>query len=410
MIEVSGKYATALIMTEARDDGGINQIRQMMESPVFEGQRVAVMADYHVGAGCVIGTTMTLGDKVVPHYIGVDVGCGVTAHPVGGKINYPELDRFIRKNVPHGMNCFKKAELVTAKRAALRIGVEWDGYERNLDDVSRKVGCRRSFESIGTLGGGNHFIEVNEDDGGGFWLIIHSGSRNLGLQVANYHQNIAVGKKLVPKDVYKAKIEALKLRFQGEELEAEIRKTAAANIAGKGYLEGDGTQAYFADMKIAQVYARINRRAMIMSILEYLKESYREESIVESVHNYVDFDEEVPVLRKGAIRGHAGELAIIPLNMRDGTLFVEGRSNPEWNWSLPHGAGRIYSRTRAKEALSMEDFREAMKDVFTTCVSTATIDESPMAYKPMNEILASIEPNAAIKARLIPRYNFKAAE
>jgi RNA-splicing ligase RtcB len=353
---------------------------------------------------------MTLGDKVIPHYIGVDVGCGVTAHPIGNKINYPELDKFIRRNVPHGMNCFKKPELAIAKRAALRTGVEWDDYAQNLAAVSKKVGCQRSFESIGTLGGGNHFIEVDEDESDRLWLIIHSGSRNFGLQVANYHQNIAVGKKLMSKGAYKAKINELKSGFSGKELEAEIGRMTAANTTGKGYLEGESARAYFADMKIAQAYAGINRRAMMMAIMEYLKENYREDSIIESVHNYVDFNEEVPVLRKGAIRGRAGELAIIPLNMRDGTLFVEGKSNPEWNWSLPHGAGRVYSRTRAKEALSMEDFKEAMKDVYTSCVSTATIDESPMAYKPVNDILASIEPNAIIKTRLVPRYNFKAAE
>jgi RNA-splicing ligase RtcB len=409
MTEIQGKYTTAVFTVDEIDDGSYKQALQMINHPSAEGQRMVVQPDFHVGAGCLIGTCMTIGDRVVPHYVGVDIGCSVIAYPIDVKVNYPEFDKFVRKNIPHGMSHFQKIDLTNAKRVFRKCEFgDWDDFENDIETTAKRVNCKHAFDSIGTLGGGNHFIEIDEGDG--LWLVVHSGSRNFGLQVATYHQDIAIGHHKRTKAEYMTMVNELKKKFSRDQLEMEIQKLKNESQSGKGYLEGVETQNYLKDAKLAQLYAKVNRRTMLYSMLDYLGIKYDPDKEVESMHNYISFDDDIPILRKGAISGNNGELAIIPLNMKDGTLLVKGKGNDEWLKSLPHGAGRLYSRSEAKSKLSMSDFKDAMKDIYTTSVSQATIDESPMAYKPAQQIIDAISGNAEIVSHMVPTYNFKASE
>jgi RNA-splicing ligase RtcB len=408
-IELKGKYTGAKIFSDQYDQGAVQQIYQSLNNPVFENIKIRVMPDYHVGAGCTIGWTQEVKDKVIPYFVGVDIGCGVTAYPLEkDKINVPAFDSFVHKHIPHGMNMHKTFDRIFAQSTYNRFQDDFQGFEEALETVSRKVNCGRTMNSIGSLGSGNHFIEVDKDTGGSLWLIVHSGSRNFGLSIAEFYQNISAG-LTIDKGEYKKKLAEIKAKFSGERVTEEIQKLNTA-VKVKGYLDGVDAENYYRDMNIAQIYAQLNRRAMIRLMLEALNLKYKEHKTVESIHNYIDFSEAVPIMRKGAIRAHTGEFCLVPLNMRDGVLFCKGRSNPDWNCSAPHGAGRVYSRSKAKESLSMEDFKAAMDGIYTTCVSTATSDESPMAYKDAAAIIDAVGDTVSIEDHWLPVYNFKASE
>jgi RNA-splicing ligase RtcB len=371
MIEINGKYGGAKIFTNNIDEKVSNQINQMLESPVAIGANMRIMPDVHFGAGCVIGTTMKIVDKVVPNFVGVDIGCGVLVQNIGRTgIDLERLDKVVRKNIPSGFE-------IRSREHPLASCV-------NLDDLICKDGLKkfnRFILGIGTLGGGNHFIEIAIDEKCDNYLIIHTGSRNLGKQVADYYQNLAY------RDIVK----------RGDNYVASIEKTMA-------YCEGQLMQDYLHDMTICQKYASINRMAIASTIGIGMRWSVVNE--FETVHNYIDMDS--MILRKGAVSAKSGELLIIPMNMMDGSLLCVGKGNPEWNYSAPHGAGRIMSRAVARETIHIDDFKKSMNGIFTTCVNKDTIDEAPMAYKPMHEIIDNIGDTVNIIGRIKPIYNFKA--
>ena len=371
MIEINGKYGSAKIFTNNIDEKVSNQINQMLESPVAINANMRIMPDVHFGAGCVIGTTMKIVDKVVPNFVGVDIGCGVLVQKIGRTdIDLERLDKVVRKNIPSGFD-------IRNREHPLASCV-------NLDDLICKDGLKkfnRFSLGIGTLGGGNHFIEIASDENGDNYLIIHTGSRNLGKQVADHYQNLAYRDIVERRDNYVASIE----------------KTMA-------YCEGQLMQDYLHDMIICQKYASINRMAIASTIGIGMRWSVVNE--FETVHNYIDMDS--MILRKGAVSAKSGESLIIPMNMMNGSLLCVGKGNPEWNYSAPHGAGRIMSRTVARKTISIDDFKNSMNGIFTTCVNNDTIDEAPMAYKPMQEIIDNIGDTVNIIGIIKPIYNFKA--
>jgi RNA-splicing ligase RtcB len=409
VIELKGACTGAKIFTDQYEEGAVQQIYQSLNNPIFEGIKIRVMPDYHVGAGCTIGWTQEVKDKAIPYFVGVDIGCGVTAYPLEtDKINLPAFDAFVHKHIPHGMGVHKNFDRVLAQSTYNKFQDDFSEFEEELECISKKVNCTRTMPSIGTLGGGNHFIEADKDSTGSLWLIVHSGSRNFGLRIAEFYQDISSG-LTIDKGEYKKKLAEIKANFSGKDIAAEIAKLKE-NVSVKGYLDGVDAENYYRDMRAAQIYAQLNRRVMLRIMVESLNIKYKENKIVESIHNYIDFSEPVPIMRKGAIRAHTGEYALVPLNMRDGVLLCTGKSNPDWNFSAPHGAGRIYSRSKAKETLSMADFKTAMDGIYTTCVSTATIDESPMAYKDASAIISAVEDTLIIEDHWLPVYNFKASE
>jgi tRNA-splicing ligase RtcB (3'-phosphate/5'-hydroxy nucleic acid ligase) len=363
MFELKGKYGITKVFNDAVEESAMSQITQLINSPVAEYSKVRIMPDVHAGAGCVIGYTATLTDRMVPQIVGVDIGCGVLAAKLEDnvEIDYQTLDDVIRKHVPSGHN-------VCDTRTHLMDEVIEGICDRMEQDFNR-VMC-----SIGSLGGGNHFIEVAEDENKNKWLLIHSGSRNFGLKIANWHQKKA-------------------------------NKVCRDYTAGLAYLTGDDALDYYTDMDVAQTYARGNRLSMLTTILKHMNLGYVKN--IESVHNYIDFKDNV--VRKGAISAHKDELVIIPFNMRDGSIIGVGKGNDDWNNSAPHGAGRVMSRRKAKENIDLEDFKETMKGVWSSCISKATLDEAPMAYKKADHIVKYLEPTVEIKHRLIPVYNFKAS-
>jgi len=371
VIEINGKYGSAKIFTNNIDEKVSNQINQMLGSPVAINANMRIMPDVHFGAGCVIGTTMKIVDKVVPNFVGVDIGCGVLVQKIGRTdIDLERLDKVVRKNIPSGFE-------IRNREHPLASCV-------NLDDLICKDGLKkfnRFSLGIGTLGGGNHFIEIASDENGDNYLIIHTGSRNLGKQVADHYQNLAYRDIVERRDSYVASIE----------------KTMA-------YCEGQLMQDYLHDMIICQKYASINRMAIASTIGIGMRWSVVNE--FETVHNYIDMDS--MILRKGAVSAKSGESLIIPMNMMNGSLLCVGKGNPEWNYSAPHGAGRIMSRTVARKTISIDDFKNSMNGIFTTCVNNDTIDEAPMAYKPMQEIIDNIGDTVNIIGIIKPIYNFKA--
>lgn len=363
-IEISGSYTTARVFAAELESSAQGQIRALCDQPFAYGSRIRVMPDCHAGKGCVVGLTMTVQDCVCPNLVGVDIGCGMEAVRFTPKkgLDFDKLDAFIRENIPSGFSVRSEAH----DRAG----------NLELDSLicGRHVDKRRAALSLGTLGGGNHFIEVAEGESG-LWLIIHSGSRRLGLEVAGWYQKMAG--------------EACKEQNIPYEL---------------SFLEGQSCADYLADMAVAQNYASENRTLMADLILRGLK--WREEERFTTIHNYIDLEHSV--LRKGAVSAREGERLLIPLNMRDGSLLCRGLGNDDWNQSAPHGAGRRLSRSEAKGAITLPEFRKAMLGIHSTCISRETIDESPMAYKNADSIVNAIGPTAEIVERLRPLYNFKA--
>lgn len=387
------------IFTENIEPEAINQVYTLIAQAPFSGSRVRIMPDVHAGTGCVVGFTATLGDKIIPNVLGVDLGCGMFTAELGkAEFSLSDLDGFIKDKIPSGSNYRKECNGVSLIK-------ELYCYDK-LRDFDRLYG------SLGTLGGGNHFIEVDEDEQGNRYLVIHSGSRNLGLQVAKIYQKIAVEScKFCAEEERNKKIEELKAKGRQGDIPAAIAEVSAKYAyktkipAELCYLEGAQMQNYLHDLRICQKFAVLNRKKMAEDILKFLK--IFKYSSFETVHNFIDEDN---VIRKGSIPAHNGQRVIIPMNMRDGCLIAVGKGNADWNNSAPHGAGRLLKRSEAKQLFTVEEYREEMRGIYTTTVGEGTIDESPMAYKPMNEIVGLISPTVEIEKIIKPIYNFKAGE
>ncbi|MDO5133850.1 MAG: RtcB family protein [Eubacteriales bacterium] len=414
MIEVKGKYNTARIFTETCDEATVSQVRNLMNQPSVEGAKVRIMPDCHAGAGCVIGTTMTITDKVIPNLVGVDIGCGMLATKLKEqRINLPKFDSVSQAEVPSGMRVRTVPHSLADSLSA--------------EDLAcyRKSGCKVDPDifrlSLGTLGGGNHFWELDRDEEDNIWLVVHTGSRRSGKDVAEYYQKLAYESLNLTGRKRKQEISRQREAFI-EQIKAEGRETELSRLLRTwkpslpeeetsvpyevAWCEGELFDDYIHDMKIMQVYAALNRRIITETILKKCKLHAVEQ--FETVHNYIDTDR--MILRKGSVSARQGEKLLIPINMRDGALICIGKGNPDWNESAPHGAGRLMSRSAARSSISMKDYRESMAGIFTTCVNKATLDESPMAYKPIGEIIANIEPTVEIVSHIRPIYNYKAGE
>ena len=391
------------IFTENIEQEAIDQINTLIDQPAFSDCKVRIMPDVHAGAGCVIGFTADLGDKVIPNIVGVDIGCGMLTVELGNiDIDYEKLDATIRKCVPCGRNVHE-CRLIRYNRL-----LELRCY-RELKDSKR-------FErSIGTLGGGNHFIEIDEGTDGKKYLVIHTGSRNLGKQVADYYQKLAV-ELMEGKDELYAKQEQIiteyKTQGRRNEIQAaikELHKTYRPNSLDIPkdlcYLTGKHREDYLHDMRICQEFAHSNREWIAKLILDEMGWHYFD--TFTTIHNYID---DSNMIRKGAISAKKGEKLLIPINMRDGCIIGIGKGNEDWNCSAPHGAGRIMSRHKAREMVSLDEFKESMNGIYTTSVSAETIDEAPMVYKPMDEIVENIKDTVDIFEIIKPVYNFKASE
>lgn len=399
--EIKGKVNTAICYARVVEEDAIEQIRRMCDYPMSEGAKIRIMPDVHFGKGCTIGTTMTITDKAVPNIVGVDIGCGMYTVNLGKcDINLEEFDK-VAHFIPSGRNI-------------------WEGKKEKFNLAELK--CYRELKepkrlerSLGTLGGGNHFIEIDKAEDGTNYLVIHSGSRNLGKQVAELYQRLAINLNVGFGDYLEKKEEIIRTyKEQGRKDEikqaiAELhfhRKKVNDIPDDLCFLYGKYLEDYLHDVEICQVFARKNREMMAEILLE--KTGLSGGDSFHTIHNYIDTNE--MILRKGSIAAHAGEKVLIPINMRDGSVLAIGKGNPEWNYSAPHGAGRIMSRKQAKSELSVEDYKECMKGIYTTSVNKSTLDEAPMAYKSLEDIIDVIKESVDVIEVLKPIYNFKASE
>lgn len=385
------------IFTENIEPEAVNQIYTLIKQAPFADSSVRIMPDVHYGTGCVVGFTATLSDKIIPNVLGVDLGCGMLTAELGkADIDLARLDEFIKTHIPSG--------------SAVRKDVHAEDLIKKLRCFSELRDFPRLYGSLGTLGGGNHFIEIDGDDEGEKYLVIHSGSRNLGLQVAKIYQKRAVNAcKFCAEAERNAVIESLKkdpAKIPAA-IEAVNKKYAHRTKIPNDlcYLDGQDMEDYMHDLRICQEFASLNRKKMCEEIVKFL--GILRYNAFETVHNFIDKDN---IVRKGAIPAHKGQRVIIPMNMRDGCLIAVGKGNEEWNQSAPHGAGRICKRSEAKELFTVEEFQSEMLGIFTTTATESTLDESPMAYKPMQEIMELISPTVDIVKVIKPIYNFKASE
>lgn len=396
MFELQGKYATAKVFADAADDKAISQVIELLSQPYAENSRIRMMPDIHAGAGCTIGTTMTIKDKVCPNLVGVDIGCGMeTTRLCEAHIDYEKLDKLIREYIPSGFSVRKEPHSYAAKV--------------NLNDLYcvDHVDIDRAYNSIGTLGGGNHFIEIDRDEIGNLYLVIHSGSRHLGVEIATYYQKAAFKALKYSQEEMQVAIARLKSEGRQRDIQMTLQamKSAKPRIPEQlAYVEGELMERYLHDMQIAQTFAMLNRQAMTDVIVQSMR--LYESAQFTTIHNYIDLDN--MILRKGSVSAQDGETLLIPINMRDGSLLCVGKGNEDWNFSAPHGAGRLMSRAAAKENFTVEEFQRTMDGVYTTSVSAGTLDECPMAYKSMEEIVDNIGPTADVVSVLKPVYNFKA--
>ncbi|MBR3125204.1 MAG: RtcB family protein [Mogibacterium sp.] len=398
MLEIKGKVNTAVCFARVIEDEAIEQIRRMCDTEMTRGSRIRIMPDVHAGKGCTIGTTMTITDKAVPNVVGVDIGCGMYTVKLGKvDIDFEKADEACHI-IPSGFDTWE--------------GVKWPFALTELRCYRELRDAKRLNRSLGTLGGGNHFIEIDAAGDGTKYLVIHSGSRNLGKQVAEYYQQLAIDLNQGKEEYLNKRdqiIEEYKAAGRKSEIQAALKaikweKKDATVPDDLCYLYGSYLDDYLHDVEICQAFARLSREKMAEVILEHTGleaiESFH------TIHNYIDTDE--MILRKGAIAAHEGELVLIPINMRDGSVLAYGKGNPDWNYSAPHGAGRIMSRTKAKDVIEMEDYRKAMEGIYTTSVSTATLDEAPMAYKSLEDIIDVIEESVDVVEVLKPVFNYKA--
>ena len=398
MFEIKGKINTAICYAKVVEDEAIEQIRRMCDYDFTENSKIRIMPDVHAGKGCTIGTTMTVTDKAVPNIVGVDIGCGMYTVNLGkDEIDLEKLDEAAHF-VPSGMNI-------------------WEGRQEKFD--LQELRCYRSLKntkwlerSLGTLGGGNHFIEVDKASDGTHYLVIHTGSRNLGKQVADIYQQLAIDLNKGKETYFKQREEIIRI-YKEQGRRKDIQKALEAISWNQRettmpedlcYLYGQFFDDYLHDVEICQRFARRNREKIGEVLLARTGMTGGE--AFHTIHNYIDTDE--MILRKGAIAAHAGEKVLIPINMRDGSVLAIGKGNPEWNYSAPHGAGRIMSRTKAKNELDMEAYRKSMEGIYTTSVNEKTLDEAPMAYKSLEDIIDVIEESVDIIEIMKPIYNFKA--
>ena len=398
MLEIKGIVNTAVCFARVIEDEAIEQIRRMCDTEMTRGSRIRIMPDVHAGKGCTIGTTMTITDKAVPNVVGVDIGCGMYTVKLGKvDIDFEKVDEACHI-IPSGFDTWE--------------GVKWPFDLTELRCYRELRDAKRLNRSLGTLGGGNHFIEIDEAADGTKYLVIHSGSRNLGKQVAEYYQQLAIDLNQ-GKDEYLTKRDQIIEEYKAAGRKSEIQTALKAITWEKKdttvpddlcYLYGSYLDDYLHDVEICQAFARLSREKMAEVILEHTGLEAIE--AFHTIHNYIDIDE--MILRKGAIAAHEGELVLIPINMRDGSVLAYGKGNPDWNYSAPHGAGRIMSRTKAKDVIEMEDYRKAMEGIYTTSVSTATLDEAPMAYKSLEDIIDVIEESVDVIEVLKPVFNYKA--
>lgn len=363
MITITNKYNTAVVYSDNIDSGAEGLLKALCNSPIADGAKIRIMPDVHAGKGCAVGTTMTIGDYVAPGLVGVDIGCGILACKLGRRRpELAKLDKLIAEKIPSGRKIRRQPHRFTEQARLEKL--------RCL----RHINYNKALHSIGSLGGGNHFIELDKDADGCFWLLIHSGSRHLGVEVAEYYQ------------------------------EAAFRQSAPGTPYELAYAAGGLLENYLWDMAIAQQFAALNRLSMADEICRGMKFDIQEQ--IDTIHNYIDIEKHI--LRKGAVSAQHGEMLLIPLNMRDGCLLCRGKGNPEWNFSAPHGAGRLLSRSEARQSFTLPQYKKAMQGIYSTSVSRGTIDESPMAYKPMQSIMEQIEPTVEVLERLQTVYNFKA--
>lgn len=395
MIELQGKYNKAKVFTDNVEETAMSQIIELCNQEFVKGSKIRIMPDTHAGAGCTIGTTMTIQDKIVPNLVGVDIGCGMEVAVINknkNEVNFDQLDETIRKHVPSGFSIRSSSQFHPLSKRV------------NFRDVHAPFKLQRAKASIGTLGGGNHFIELNELEDK-IVIVIHSGSRHLGKQIAEYYQNVAYEELMNVADEKQRIIDELKSQGRENEIHEALRGVKKPKIKKDlAYLEGNNFRKYMNDMKIAQEYALLNRKAMVDEIVTRMKWDVIDGFT--TIHNYIDMEN--MILRKGAISANEGERVIIPMNMRDGSLIAIGKGNDDWNNSAPHGAGRIMSRSKAKEKVSLDEFKDTMKNVWTTSVNESTVDESPMVYKPMDEIIMHTKDTLDITHIIKPLYNFKA--
>ncbi len=400
MFEIKGKVNTAICYARVVEDEAIEQIRRMCDHEFTRDSKVRIMPDVHAGKGCTIGTTMTITDKAVPNIVGVDIGCGMYTVNLGKvDIDFKRVDEAAHF-IPSGRNV-------------------WDGRKEKFDLT--KLKCYRNLKetkwlerSLGTLGGGNHFIEIDEASDGTKYLVIHSGSRNLGKQVAEHYQQLAIELNRGIEDYLKARdeiIRSYKAQGRKNEIQAAL-KQLSWDKANKEttipedlcFLYGRYLEDYLYDAVICQEFARRSREKMAEILIDYTGMTAGEG--FHTIHNYIDTDE--MIIRKGAIAAHKGEKVLIPINMRDGSILAAGKGNPEWNYSAPHGAGRIMSRTKAKNTLSLEEYKRSMEGIYTTSVNEATLDEAPGAYKSLEDIIEVIKESVDVIDIMKPVYNFKA--
>ncbi|GBU20361.1 hypothetical protein R80B4_00238 [Fibrobacteres bacterium R8-0-B4] len=402
MIEITGDRNSAKCYCDELDENAAQQIRAVCDQEAFAGCKIRIMPDVHAGRGCTIGTTMTIRDKIVPGMVGVDIGCGMETVEVDEKeIDFKRLNNTIRRNIPSGHS---------TRRDIHPLSEEIDLSELRC---AAHVNLPRARRSIGSLGGGNHFIEVDKADDGTLFLVVHSGSRHVGKEVAEYYQEEALrnlsGNSKAQIDEVIAELKAQNREQEIESTIVRLKEEGARRLPvpeDLAYAEGGLFDDYIHDMKIIQRFASLNRKAMMDIIMKRLGLTKRNEFT--TIHNYIDTDE--MILRKGAVSAKRGEKLLIPINMRDGSLICVGKGNDDWNQSAPHGAGRQMSRSAAYRKLTLEDYKAEMAGIFTTCVSRATLDEAPMAYKTMDTIVKNINDTAEIVSMIKPVYNFKASE
>lgn len=399
MFEIRGKYSTAKVFADKIDEDSVRQIYDLCNQQFTENERIRMMPDVHAGAGCVIGTTMTVTDRAVPNLVGVDIGCGMETVLIKGRQLEPEqLDKFIKFNIPSGFSIKDKEH-----RYAERL---------RLSELrcAKYISLDRAYLSLGTLGGGNHFIEADKGESG-IYIVIHSGSRHLGVEVAKHYQKRAVDELKHSGDAdVKKLIAEMKSAGREKEINAALKKL---NMQAKkivpdhlAYVFGSAFDDYIHDMKIVQEFAMMNRKAMMDDIIRGMKLKVSDEFT--TVHNYIDTEN--MIVRKGSVSAQKGERLIIPINMRDGSLICIGKGNPDWNFSAPHGAGRLFSRSQAKQSFTVSEFKKQMAGIYSSTINSATLDECPMAYKSMNDIVDNIGDTADITEVIKPIYNYKAGE
>ena len=411
---IEGTYNKASVFASIVETEALKQIEEICNQPFTEGSHIAVMPDVHSGKGCTIGLTMTLGDKICPNLVGVDIGCGMTVVELGDiDIDFAKLDEVIHKYIPSGIDCRDTVNIESlSKNTSYKKAI--DNTKEILEVVRAPINKDYELLRIASLGGGNHFIEIDSDSEGNKYLVIHSGSRHLGVSICEYYMNVAnesrEGSLKQKEQRIKDMISLYKATGRQKEIQSEIKCINNTFIISEpndlAYIEGDSYENYIHDMKKAQEYANINRELMSLIICNNMR--WERKNVWTTMHNYIDLERNI--LRKGAISLEKDITALIPGSMQFGSLIVKGKGNKEANFSGPHGFGRLMSRSKAKETLKMEDFKNTMDGIYTTCISTSTIDEAPMAYKPAESIIPNIESMCEIISHIHPIYNFKSSD